>query len=74
MTGREPLGNPHDGVRPAVQSVMLIVDLCVVPIGVGVHLAPTIAACDGLSACRCCCSISSPARSGPEPGGGPAAI
>jgi len=24
----------------------VIVDLCVVPIGVGVHLAPTIAACE----------------------------
>jgi uncharacterized protein (TIGR00106 family) len=26
--------------------VKVIVDLCVVPIGVGVHLAPTIAACE----------------------------
>jgi uncharacterized protein (TIGR00106 family) len=27
-------------------AVKVIVDLCVVPIGVGVHLAPTIAACE----------------------------
>ena len=26
----------------------VIVDLCVVPIGVGVHLAPTISACEEL--------------------------
>jgi SEC-C motif-containing protein len=36
----------HDGCNPEELTVKVIVDLCVVPIGVGVHLAPTIAACE----------------------------
>jgi uncharacterized protein (TIGR00106 family) len=36
----------HDGCNPEELTVKVIVDLCVVPIGVGVHLAPYIAACE----------------------------
>jgi uncharacterized protein (TIGR00106 family) len=36
----------HDGGNRAGFAVKVIVDLCVVPIGVGVHLAPYIAACE----------------------------
>jgi len=36
----------HDGSNSAGLTVKVIVDLCVVPIGVGVHLAPYIAACE----------------------------
>jgi|688.fasta_scaffold131151_5 uncharacterized protein (TIGR00106 family) len=36
----------HDGGNVPVLTMKVIVDLCVVPIGVGVHLAPYIAACE----------------------------
>ncbi len=36
----------HDGGISLGPIMKVIVDLCVVPIGVGVHLAPTIAACE----------------------------
>jgi uncharacterized protein (TIGR00106 family) len=36
----------HDGSNRAGLTVKVIVDLCVVPIGVGVNLAPYIAACE----------------------------
>ena len=36
----------HDGSNLLGVSMKVIVDLCVVPIGVGVHLAPYIAACE----------------------------
>jgi len=36
----------HDGSNPPGLTMKVIVDLCVVPIGVGVHLAPYIAACE----------------------------
>jgi hypothetical protein len=36
----------HDGGNSLRLTMKVIVDLCVVPIGVGVHLAPYIAACE----------------------------
>jgi uncharacterized protein YqgV (UPF0045/DUF77 family) len=36
----------HDRGNLPRLTIKVIVDLCVVPIGVGVHLAPTIAACE----------------------------
>ena len=36
----------HDGCNVPGLTTKVIVDLCVVPIGVGVHLAPYIAACE----------------------------
>jgi uncharacterized protein (TIGR00106 family) len=36
----------QDGTTTLRLAVKVIVDLCVVPIGVGVHLAPYIAACE----------------------------
>jgi uncharacterized protein, MTH1187 family len=36
----------HDGGNLPRLTMKVIVDLCVVPIGVGVHLAPYIAACE----------------------------
>ena len=36
----------HDGCNVPGLTMKVIVDLCVVPIGVGVHLAPYIAACE----------------------------
>ena len=35
----------HNGGVAAIWTMKVIVDLCVVPIGVGVHLAPYVAAC-----------------------------
>jgi len=35
----------HNGGVAAIWIMKVIVDLCVVPIGVGVHLAPYVAAC-----------------------------
>ena len=39
-------GSTHDGSNRAGVTLKVIVDLCVVPIGVGVHLAHYIAACE----------------------------
>jgi len=39
-------GSIQDGSNRAGVTLKVIVDLCVVPIGVGVHLAPYIAACE----------------------------
>ena len=47
LDGNHCLGScSHDGCNQAELAVKVIVDLCVVPIGVGVHLAPFIAACE----------------------------
>ncbi len=46
QTRQQPGSCFHDGSNPPGLTMKVIVDLCVVPIGVGVHLAPFIAACE----------------------------
>ena len=45
-TAQRPGSFFHDGGNSLGLTMKVIVDLCVVPIGVGVHLAPTIATCE----------------------------